>query len=52
MYTLISANRNYSSWSLRPWVLMKGLDIAFADRIEPFTRDVNYSEFRAFSPTG
>lgn len=52
MYTLITANRNYSSWSLRPWVLMKGLDIAFADRIEPFTRDVNYSEFRAFSPTG
>lgn len=52
MYTLISANRNYSSWSLRPWLLMKGLDIAFADRIEPFARDVNYSEFRAFSPTG
>ena len=52
MYTLITANRNYSSWSLRPWVLMKGLDIAFADRIEPFARDVNYSEFRAFSPTG
>lgn len=52
MYTLITANRNYSSWSLRPWVLMKGLDIAFADRIEPFAKDVNYSEFRAFSPTG
>ena len=23
MYRLITANRNYSSWSLRPWVLMK-----------------------------
>lgn len=22
MYTLYIANRNYSSWSLRPWVLM------------------------------
>jgi glutathione S-transferase len=51
-YTLITANRNYSSWSLRPWLLMKALGIAFEDRIEPFTRDVNYSEFRSFSPTG
>ncbi|OYU34031.1 glutathione S-transferase family protein [Novosphingobium sp. PASSN1] len=51
-YTLITANRNYSSWSLRPWMLMKGLGIAFADRIEPFTKPANYEEFRAFSPTG
>lgn len=51
-YTLITANRNYSSWSLRPWVLMKGLDIAFCDRIEPFLKPANYDEFRAFSPTG
>ncbi|GAA0270297.1 glutathione S-transferase family protein [Alteraurantiacibacter aestuarii] len=51
-YTLITANRNYSSWSLRPWLLMKALDIAFEDRIEPFTKPVNYDEFRAFSPTG
>jgi glutathione S-transferase len=51
-YTLITANRNYSSWSLRPWLLMKGLDIAFEDRLEPFTKPSNYEEFRAFSPTG
>lgn len=51
-YTLITANRNYSSWSLRPWVLMKALGIPFADRIEPFTKPANYDEFRAFSPTG
>ncbi|MES2270566.1 MAG: glutathione S-transferase family protein [Pseudomonadota bacterium] len=51
-YTLITANRNYSSWSLRPWMLMKALDIPFADRIEPFTADSNYEAFRAFSPTG
>ncbi|MGX7951481.1 glutathione S-transferase family protein [Tsuneonella sp. HG249] len=51
-YTLITANRNYSSWSLRPWVLMKALGIAFDDRIEPFTRSTNYEQFRAFSPTG
>lgn len=51
-YTLITANRNYSSWSLRPWLLMKVLGIAFEDRIEPFTKPSNYNEFRAFSPTG
>ncbi len=51
-YTLITANRNYSSWSLRPWVLMKALGIAFEDRKERFTKPSNWAEFRAFSPTG
>ncbi len=51
-YTLITANRNYSSWSLRPWLLMKALGISFVDRIEPFTQSKNYDSFRAFSPTG
>ncbi len=51
-YTLITANRNYSSWSLRPWVLMKALGISFEDRLEPFANPDNYDEFRAFSPTG
>ena len=52
MYVLITANRNYSSWSLRPWVLMKTLDIPFVDEIQPFAAPVNYEVFRAFSPTG
>ncbi|MGH6633686.1 MAG: glutathione S-transferase family protein [Sphingopyxis sp.] len=52
MYVLITANRNYSSWSLRPWVLMRALDIPFEDQIEPFTNPINYDEFRSFSPTG
>ena len=51
-YTLITANRNYSSWSLRPWVLMKALGLEFDDRIEPFTQPDNHDAFRAFSPTG
>ncbi len=49
-YTLITANRNYSSWSLRPWVLMKALDLRFTDRVEPFTAAVN-TDFARFSPT-
>ena len=51
-YTLVTANRNYSSWSLRPWVLMRALGIAFEDRIEPFLAPENYDAFRMFSPTG
>ena len=52
MYVLITANRNYSSWSLRPWMLMRALGIAFEDQIEPFSNPINYDEFRSFSPTG
>lgn len=51
-YTLITANRSYSSWSLRPWLLMKALGIPFEDRIEPFMKPDNYEDFLAFSPTG
>ncbi len=51
-YTLITANRNYSSWSLRPWLLMTMLGLPFADRLEPFTKPSNYDGFRVFSPTG
>lgn len=51
-YTLITANRNYSSWSLRPWLLMKALGIPFEDRLELFTKPDNYEDFRSFSPTG
>ena len=52
IYNLITANRNYSSWSLRPWVLMKALGIGFVDRLEPFALPDNYDAFRRFSPTG
>ena len=51
-YTLITANRNYSSWSLRPWLLLTALGIPFADRLEPFTKPDNFDDFRQFSPTG
>ena len=51
-YTLITANRNYSSWSLRPWLLMTMLGMSFEDRLEPFASTGNYEAFRAFSPTG
>lgn len=52
MYALYIANKNYSSWSLRPWVLLKTLGIPFEERFVPFLQGSNYEEFRKFSPTG
>jgi glutathione S-transferase len=54
MYELYIANKNYSSWSMRPWVLMRGLDIAFKERLMPFHLNLDKGEgdFRRFSPTG
>src|SRR3546814_5400435 len=52
MYWRITSNLRDACWSLRPWMLMKGLAIPFEDQVEPFTNPVNYDEFRSFSPTG
>ena len=52
MYQLFIGNKNYSSWSLRPWVLMRALDIPFEERLTPFAVDSNREAFRRFSPNG
>lgn len=33
---LYIANKNYSSWSMRPWVLMRQAGIAFDEVMVPF----------------
>ncbi len=48
MYSLHIANKNYSSWSLRPWLLMTELGLAFEEKLEPFGE----VDFTRFSPTG
>src|SRR5580658_179846 len=52
MYILHIANKNYSSWSLRPWLLMRELGIPFEERLVPFEPGPVQKAFRAFSPTG
>jgi glutathione S-transferase len=52
MYQLFIANKNYSSWSLRPWVLMTELGIPFREVLVPFGGPQNPDAFRVFSPTG
>jgi glutathione S-transferase len=52
MYQLYIANKNYSSWSLRPWVLMRALAIPFEERLTVFEEGSNWQAFRRFSPNG
>jgi glutathione S-transferase len=50
MYTLHIGNKNYSSWSLRPWVLTTVLDIPFTEKLHVFGPE--FGARAAGSPTG
>jgi glutathione S-transferase len=52
MYDLYIANKNYSSWSLRPWVLMRELEIPFREHLVPFGDESSWQNYRRISPTG
>jgi len=44
-------NKNYSSWSLRPWVLMKHLGLPFEERVLQLDTAQFAQEIAALSPT-
>ena len=52
MYELVMANKNYSSWSLRPWALMRARGIAFTEKLIPFPGGDSYATFRPYTPSG
>jgi glutathione S-transferase len=52
MLCLFIADKNYSSWSLRPWILMKELCIPFEERLVPFGSIGGEPAFESFSPSG
>jgi glutathione S-transferase len=52
MYDLYIANKNYSSWSLRAWVLMRELRLAFREHLVPFGQEASWQSFRKVSPSG
>ena len=49
---LIIGNKNYSSWSLRPWLAMKVAGIAFAAERIPLYGPGSQAKILAFSPAG
>jgi glutathione S-transferase len=52
MYQLFIANKNYSSWSLRPWILLRQKGIPFTEKLVTFEDGGSWSKFRDFSPAG
>lgn len=49
---LYIANKNYSSWSFRPWLAMKVSGVGFQEKLVPFDDGSGNAAFHAFSPTG
>lgn len=52
MQTLYIANKNYSSWSLRPWVLMTELEIPFEEHLLTFGDKTAWAQFKEISASG
>ncbi|GAC1561822.1 MAG: glutathione S-transferase family protein [Beijerinckiaceae bacterium] len=50
--TLIIANKAYSSWSMRPWILLKHFGIPFEEIVVPLGRPETRAEILAHAPNG
>jgi glutathione S-transferase len=51
-FTLVIGNKNYSSWSLRPWVLLRHLQLPFEEILIPLSRPDTHSRITQHSPAG
>ena len=49
---LVIGNKNYSSWSLRPWLALKQAGIPFRELRIPLYTDTTRAEIRKYSPSG
>jgi glutathione S-transferase len=52
MLKLVIANKQYSSWSLRPWMVLRAFDIAFEEITIPLRQPDSKARLAAFSPSG
>jgi len=50
--TLIIGNKNYSSWSLRPWIAMKAAGIPFEEVLVPLYGPGSAEKILQYSPAG
>jgi len=50
--TLLIGNKNYSSWSLRPWIAMKVAGIPFEEKVIPLYEPGSREQVLAYSPAG
>lgn len=51
-YTIILGNKNYSSWSLRPWLVLKHCDTPFEERVIPLDQPDTAAAIARHSPSG
>lgn len=49
---LFIGNKAYSSWSLRPWILLKVFDIPFTDTVIPMYQPTTRTDMLRRGPTG
>jgi glutathione S-transferase len=50
--TLVIGNKNYSSWSLRPWLVLKQADIPFREVSISLYTETSGAEINKYSPSG
>lgn len=50
--TLVIGNKNYSSWSLRPWILMRHLEVQFREVLVRLSQPQTRDEIEQYSPSG
>ena len=50
--TIYIGNKNYSSWSLRAWLVLKESGLAFAEELIPLDQPTTRADILAISPTG
>ena len=50
--TLVIGNKNYSSWSLRPWIAMKAASIPFEEVLIPLYLPGSKEKILSYSPAG
>jgi glutathione S-transferase len=49
---LVIGNKNYSSWSMRAWLLLKWLGVEFEEKVIFLYREESRAETLPYSPTG
>ncbi|HEX3180898.1 MAG TPA: glutathione S-transferase family protein [Beijerinckiaceae bacterium] len=50
--TLVLANKAYSSWSMRPWMVLKRFDIPFDEIVIPMNQPETHAEMLKHAPSG
>lgn len=49
---LYIGNKNYSSWSMRPWLALTGCNVPFSEVLVPFDMKAGNPKFKTLSPVG